>query len=368
MIYVLFGDDDYTKDQQVARLKAKLGDPTTVSMNLTQIDGDRLTLGALQESCDAMPFLAEKRLVIVRGFLTRFEPRKDSGGEGEASRSKRDKDLEEGLKGYLPNVPDTTGLVFVEERFSEANPFYAAINGANKWVKGFRTPVGAELQDWIRQQVKEAGGQIAPQAAVLLAAYVTDGLRHLSLEIDKLVSFTGGQRTIEADDVKNLVTEVLQSSIFEVVDAIAAHSGKRAIGLLHTLLDNGTSEIYILSMITRQFRILLQVKEMSGAGATTQEMQSKLHLHSFVLEKGSNQARGWPSTCWWWTWPASLEQAAHGRHHLRRGGLLLGQLGALEAHLLGGPPGDAHHDVPHQGGVERRDGEGQELLGKGCLG
>lgn len=292
MIYVLYGDDDYTKDQQVARLKAKLGDPTTVSMNLTQIDGDRLTMGALRESCDAMPFLAEKRLVIVRDFLTRFEPRKDSGGEGEAPRPRRDKDLEEALKSYLPNLPETTGLVFVEEKFSEQNPFYAAINGTSKWVKPFKTPQGAELQEWIRQQVKEAGGQIAPQAATLLAAYVTDGLRHLSMEIDKLVSFTGGKRPIEPADVENLVTEVLQSNIFQVVDAIAAHSGKRAIGLLHTLLDNGTSEIYVLAMITRQFRILLQVKEMSGAGATLQEMQSKLHMHSFVLGKGLDQARG----------------------------------------------------------------------------
>jgi DNA polymerase-3 subunit delta len=282
LIYVLHGDDDYSKDQLVAKLKAKLGDPTTVSMNLTQIDGDRLTMGALRESCDAM----------VRDCLTRFEPRKDSGGEGEAPRPKRDKELEEALQRYLPNLPETTGLVFVEQRFSDQNPFHAVINGADKWVKLFKTPQGAELQEWIRQQVKVAGGQIAPQAAVLLAAYVTDGLQHMSLEIDKLVSFTACKRTIEPADVENLVTEVLQSNIFQVVDAIAAHSGKRAIGQLHSLLDHGTSEIYILAMITRQFRILLQVKEMGGAGATVQEMQSKLHLHSFVLEKGLNQARG----------------------------------------------------------------------------
>jgi DNA polymerase-3 subunit delta len=291
LIYVLFGDDDYTKDKQVAGLKAKLGDATIVSMNLTQIDGDRLTMGALLESCDAMPFLAAKRLVVVRDFLTRFEPRKDAGGEAEAPRPKRDRELEDALKGYLPNLPESTHLVFVEGKFSDQNPFYAAINGANKWVKPFKTPQGAELQEWIRQQVKEAGGQIAPQASTLLAAYVTDGLRHLSLEIDKLVSYTGGKRPIEPADVENLVSEVLQSSIFQVVDAIATHSGKRAIGLLHTLLDHGASEIYILAMITRQFRILLQVKEMGGAGATVQEVQSKLHLHPFVVEKGLNQAR-----------------------------------------------------------------------------
>jgi DNA polymerase-3 subunit delta len=292
LIYVLYGDDDYTKDKQLATLKTKLGDATIISMNLTQIDGDRLTMGALRESCDAMPFLAPKRLVVVRDFLTRFEPRKDAGGEGEAPRPRRDKDLEDALKGYLPHLLESTGLVFMEERFSEQNPFYATIDGASKWVKLFKTPVGAELQEWIRQQVKEAGAQIAPQAATLLAAYVTDGLRRLSLEIDKLVSYTAGKRPIEPADVENLVSEVLQSSIFSVVDAIATHGGKRAIGLLHTLLDHGASEIYILAMITRQFRILLQVKEMGGAGATVQEMQSKLHLHPFVLEKGLNQARG----------------------------------------------------------------------------
>lgn len=292
MIYVLYGDDDYTRDQQVARLKARLGDPATASMNITVLDGDRLTVGALQESCDAMPFLAERRLVIVRNFLSRYEPRKDAVADsGDVARPRRDKDLEEAVKAYLPNVPESAGLIFLEERFSEQNPFWAAINSTKKFVKCYAAPRGADLQAWIRQRVTESGGQIMPAAANLLATFVGENLRQLDLEIDKLLSYTGGKRAIQEEDVQALVTQVKEATIFQVVDAIATHGGKRAIGLFHTLLDEGTSPIYVLAMITRQFRIILQVKEMVAAGATQGEMQSRLHLHAYVVSKAADQAR-----------------------------------------------------------------------------
>ena len=137
----------------------------------------------------------------------------------------------------------------------------------------------------------EAGGQIAPPAANLLAAYVGSDTRRLVTEIEKLVTYTGGKRAIKEADVEALVAEVKEATIFQLVDAVASHNGKHGIDLLHTLLDKGESPIYILAMITRQFRMLLQVKEMSGDGATQGEMQSKLQMHSFVLGKVGGQAR-----------------------------------------------------------------------------
>jgi len=168
---------------------------------------------------------------------------------------------------------------------------WAAIQAANKHVRQYAAPSGFELVAWITRQVAEAGGEIAPPAANLLAAYVGSDTRHLVTEIEKLVTHAGGKRAVNVADVETLVAEVKEATIFQLVDAVASHNGKQGIDLFHTLLDKGESPIYILAMITRQFRMLLQVKEMSAAGATQGEMQGKLQMHSFVLGKVGGQAR-----------------------------------------------------------------------------
>ena len=111
-------------------------------------------------------------------------------------------------------------------------------------------------------------------------------------EIDKLVTHAGGARPVRESDVEELVAEVREANIFQMVDEVASHNGRAALDRLHTLLDKGESPIYVLSMVTRQFRMLLQVKEMSAGGATQGEMQSKLQMHPFVLDKIGGQARG----------------------------------------------------------------------------
>ncbi len=293
MIYILYGDDEFTRDQHLAAMKADLGDPATASMNMTVLEGDRLSLPQLQENADAMPFLADRRLVVIRHFLDRFEPRRDPGEPAQPPvATKQDKALADAMVLYLTGLAETTDLVFVEDRFSDKSPLHPAIAGAGGKVQQFSAPRGQALQAWVVKQANAEGGRITPAAAALLADYVGDNLRQLGHELEKLLAYTDRARPIEESDVQLLVTEIKEGTIFQLVDAVAGRNGKRALELFHTLLGAGQSPIYILSMITRQFRMLLQVKEMSQAGATQPAMQAALQMHPFVLGKVTEQARG----------------------------------------------------------------------------
>lgn len=300
LIYVLYGEDTYTRQRALERMKARLGDPALASLNTTLLEGDKLTLGALQNACDTLPFLTEKRLVVVRNLLSRFEPprRDGSAGEGaETSRLKgnRDKELVEALQDYLPKVPPTTALVFLEDRFSPENPLFPVINSLPHFLKEFSPPQGQELHRWIKEQVEEEeGGQISPEAAVTLAAFMGNNLQALSLEISKLVSYTGGTRPIQEADVHLLVGAVQEATVFQLADAIAARNRKRALETLHILLNRGVNANYILVMIARQFRILLEVKELIASGVAPAQIQSQLGLHPFVAQKAQDQARAFP--------------------------------------------------------------------------
>ena len=73
MLHILYGRDDFSLSQALQKIKADLGDQEMVAANTSNLDGQRLTLSELRNKCDATPFLASHRLVIVDGLLARFE-------------------------------------------------------------------------------------------------------------------------------------------------------------------------------------------------------------------------------------------------------------------------------------------------------
>ena len=299
MLYLLHGADELTRSEEIARLKQKLGDATVVSLNTTVLDGRKVTLPALIQACDALPFMAKRRLVIVEGFWSRFEA--PEGGKARDKPPKApasDTALVKGLLEYLPRLPETTGLVFVESRsLQKANPAFNAVPSDQKktaYVKEFNPPQekDGELGRWVERRMKAKGGEIMPQAAQELARFVGGDLRQLDQELDKLWAHANFQRPVNIADVRNLVNATQTDSVFALVDAIGLRQRERAMRVLHELLDAGAAPLYLLSMIERQFRILLQVKDLQARGVAPSGMQKTLGIrHSFVIEKSLRQAQ-----------------------------------------------------------------------------
>jgi len=147
------------------------------------------------------------------------------------------------------------------------------------------------LRRWIAQCAEKKGGQILPSAVEELAAFIGNDLRLLDQEIDKLMAYVDGARPINTEDIHLLVSYVQEASIFEMVDALGRRDGERAIELLHELLDKDVAPPYLLYMITRQFRIMLQVKELERRGVGRREISEELKLRQFIVDKGLQQAR-----------------------------------------------------------------------------
>ena len=145
------------------------------------------------------------------------------------------------------------------------------------------------LPKWIQERVKEKGGTIEPSAVEELGAHVGTDLRLIDNEIDKLLTYRNGE-TIRADDVRALVTSVRESDIFALVDALGRRESGNALKLLHAQLDHNAAPIYLLSMIARQFRLLLQMKDLAARGKSLAVAREQLKLHPFVAEKTWNQA------------------------------------------------------------------------------
>jgi len=298
-IAILHGDDDFAIAERVTTLKAAMGDPSTASLNTTELDGKTVTLSELRGVCDAMPFLAEQRLVIARGLLTRLTGRGAEEEEDDAQVSSAF-DFIDGLVDYFGAFPDTTSLVLVEPKaINERSRILKAASklpGAEILRKD--VPKGAELSDWIRKRAKAGGGEFTQAAAEVLAAAVGDEPRALANEIDKLLAFVNWARPVETADVEKLTPAAGEAVIWDLVDALGARNAQVALNKFHTLLAMPSQDQFaIFGMIVRQFRLLLQTKEIVDKGGNTAEVMRALGLKgSFQAEKYVRQSRNFSMT------------------------------------------------------------------------
>jgi len=289
MFYLLHGPDEFAIAEFVDALKEKMGDPAMASLNTTLFDGRSVTLVELRGACDAMPFLSPRRLVIVEGWLTKLMGKTEDGeGEGTAASSKETLGA---LAAYLPALPETTALVFVEKReIPERNAVLkAAASNAWGFVKFFDAPKGEALVRWIQARAKREQGEFTREAAHALAAADPDP-RALDSEILKLLTYVDFGRPVEVADVEALTPAGGEAKIFDLVDAIGQRRGPPALRELHKLLER-EEPLYVLGMIVRQFRYMLLAKEMLEARASETEIAKTLGLHPYPTEKICAQAR-----------------------------------------------------------------------------
>jgi DNA polymerase-3 subunit delta len=281
MFYVFHGPDELSRTEALAKLRDQMGDPSLAELNTTVLDGESLTLGQLQEVCDALPFMSDRRLVIVHNYLTRL----GSGG-------KREGGPLDALVDYLPIMSDSVRLIFVEaDALPKGHPVLKlAEKHEQGHVQDFGGPRRGELTGWVATRVEAKGATIERPAADALAVAVGDDLRLLDSEIEKLAIYVGDERPITADDVDLLVPYAGTANVFAMVDAIGRRDGRTALRLLHKLLDENAAPLYLLSMIVRQFRILIQVKELSAQGLAASTIAKRAGLHPFVAEKAGRQA------------------------------------------------------------------------------
>ncbi len=277
--FIFHGRDEFTRGETLLRLKSELGEPAMVELNTTYLDGKTVRLGELIQVCSTVPFLAERRLVVVEGLLEQLE---GSGRE-------RERDA---LLDYLPRLPASTRLVMLENRaLSPQNRFIRLANSTSTGFQlAFRVPKGRALERWVVKRAEFHGGAIHSRAAGMLASEVGEDLRLLDMELLKLLAFVNYERPIRTDDVEVLTPYAAQADIFALVDAIGQQQGKTAAILMRRKLEAGDEPLYLLGMITRQIRLLIQVREKLDQGYRLDQVADTVGLHPYVADKLGRQA------------------------------------------------------------------------------
>jgi len=288
LLYLLLGEDDFSIRQSLEEIKGGIGDPTTLMTNTTVLNGQQVTLDQLRGACGTVPFLAQKRLVVIEGLLERFEPRSKSGRKKPARLTNQQSEYKS-IAAYVRQVPGFTELVLVDGRIGNRNPLFRELSAVAQ-VRSFPWLREAKLRQWIERRVAEEGGNISSRAVESLARFVGSNLWIMANEVDKLVLFTRGRR-IEEGDVRVVVSYAQEANIFAMVDAVLEFRVGVAQELLQQLLKQGAVPVYLLVMLSRQVRLMVRVKGLRDQRKSRNEIQDKLGLTSdFVLRKALAQA------------------------------------------------------------------------------
>ena len=283
MIYLLRGTDNFSLQERLDGIKDAVGTPDVRDVNIVVLDGKNVTFDEVVANANTVPFLAEKRLVIVEGLLGKFERGQRTSGNTPLNTGEW-----EGLPEALETLLTTTDLVFVESKVSISNPLFKLAKMCLKDEK-FDAPHHSELRQWIVNRAHIEGIEIEQRAADTMANSIGSNLWVIVSELRKLALYAHG-RTISHEDIVELVPYEREANIFATADAMIDGRSSVAIKLVNQLLHDGASPQYILSMMARQSRLLILAKEHQAQSATNEEKAERLGLRGFVLNKTLQQA------------------------------------------------------------------------------
>lgn len=264
-VFAYYGADDRLKRIALDRLLAGLIDPDFQDFDLEIITGGDLTANRLMQSSSQAPFASKRRVVVIT------EADDIPLAEQHTIAEKLDK------------LPDSACVVFVtpSPELQDGKPKKGSELNADlmKVIKKIGQAIDFPLlrdQDamsMVRDMLKEHGKTISPTAAALLVRRCGTDTGSLSMEVDKLINYTGEDLSVTDADVEDVTTETAEEKIFSLMDAVGSKDAAQALHYLHPLLHNGNNvqgeALRTLTMLSRHFRQLWQVRALLDVGCKT---------------------------------------------------------------------------------------------------
>ena len=269
-IYLLYGDEAYLKRQYRDKLRNAIVLPDD-NMNYAYYEGKGVDVKEVIDLAETLPFFAERRLIVLE----------DTGFFKSASSE---------LADYMKDMPDTTYLIFVETEIDKRGKLYKAVQSKGRIVELGRQDEQTLLR-WVAGQVKKENKQITETAIRYFLSMVGTDMENIQKELEKLFSYTLEKDWITEEDISEICTTQITNQIFDMVNAVADKQQRKALHYYYDLLALKEPPMRILFLLTRQFKLLLEVKMLDKHGYGRKEIAEKAGLSPFVVNKYQAQAR-----------------------------------------------------------------------------
>lgn len=277
--YILLGTDEELIKEQVQLIIDKAIDPSFMDLNLIKFDGMKFTGETFRDSCETLPFLSDKKVILVyrANFL------KDINDNDS-------KKAFEACKEYIENTPSHCILIFyyiLDDKREKISNRAKKLEKHSLIIKADRLK-GERLYKRVEERFKAQGKDIGKIELKYFCEKVENNTHMIYSEIDKLINYTDGRKISKAD-IDAMLPYKSENDIFDLVDYIADKKSEKAIELMNELLFKGENIMYILTMIERQFKLLFRVK--LNKQQTTDSIVKELRLPPFICDRLIRQSR-----------------------------------------------------------------------------
>lgn len=265
--YLIYGDEAYLKKLNEKRITdSVMKGCLSPEMNMGIFDGAS-DINKVTDACDTLPFMCERRLVIV----------KDSG----LFKAGRKSDSEK-MTAYIPSLSESICLLFVENDVDKRSSLYKIVNKTGL-AENCTSLKESDLIKWAAGIFRRKG--IACKNGVLSYFFSVVGtdMENALREIEKLISYKLNVGEITKNDIDAICTKTLESKVFDLVAMIGKRKSAEAVRIYHELLTAREAPFMILSMVARQFRSILQCQNLTKEGKTRSEIVSFTGLRDFVV-------------------------------------------------------------------------------------
>jgi len=268
-LYLLYGNENYLKKLYRDKLKtAILGNSD--GMNYSYFEGKDFDSKRLVEIAQTMPFFNDRRLVLLENTGL-FK-------------------MQSNLSDLLSELPESTIVIFVETEIDKRNKLYKLVKDVGT-VSEMNGLDEKNLKLFVGSILEQEGKRITENSVSYLFEKTGTDMEHLRTEIEKLVCYAMDRDVITIEDIDAVVTSQVTGKIFIMIDAIAGKQQSKALSLYYDLLALREKPMSILYLITRQFNILMQVKDLQALGHKNDFISGKVGVPPFAVDKYLRQAK-----------------------------------------------------------------------------
>ncbi len=270
-LILLYGQESYFVEKGLQAIRSAVVRPEDMDFNLTRFHGRDFSAIDVIEQARTFPVFAERRLIIIKNVH-------------ESSANQLD-----GLLPYIEDPVPETVLLFTAEKIDARRKIFQLLKKTGTAIE-FKKIYENQLPSFVRDLAKTLNVTLTGDGLKLFCKRVGTNLVEVQGELEKLVGYLGDRDLADENDVAAIVSDTRIESIFDLTDALGQGDLSTALKLLDRLMAEGQAPLMILAMMTRHFRQMWKVRELTAQKVPQNEFPKKVGVSPYFLKSLNQQA------------------------------------------------------------------------------
>lgn len=273
-VLLLCGEETYLKQHSKSELLKRIKPDIMPEFNVFEFDGRKYDLKSVAEAIEALPVMAEHKLLTFRNSMIFTTSGKDTAT----------KEYKTFWEKYIENVPEDVFIIYDEVKVDKRSSLYKILQKKDA-VAEFSYLSENQMINWTIGLFKTYGKVLSPHDAKYLIEITGEGMLAIKQEAEKIVSYTQGAIQITRADIDAVVVPVIENKVFDMVDAILAKNTQVALSKLYDLCALKEDETRILGAISASVDKILTVKLMTECNLDKPQIIAKSKIPPFLVSK-----------------------------------------------------------------------------------